>query len=73
MVMVKTTRLLPAADTDLDVKDGIWPQVQVRQQGAEIGFRVVINLNTDAILGTAYIEENIERILQKNETVTPTE
>lgn len=67
VVKLMTTRLQSAADTHLDLKGVTWLQVQLGQRVARVSFLVVVKLATDAILGTPYINDNIDRIYPRKE------
>lgn len=60
VVTMKATCLRSAANTHLEIKGVIRFKVQLRQKIAGEGFLVVHNLATDMILGTEYIDKNIE-------------
>lgn len=70
-VTMKTTRLRSAAGTHLDVEGVIWLQVQLKQFVAKVGFLAVASLATDAILGTACIDDNINETCPRQEKLIP--
>lgn len=66
---MKETRLRSAANTQLEMKDFIRQDAQLRQRTAKPSFLMVTDLATDMILETAYTNENIERICLKKGTL----
>lgn len=57
---MKATRLRPAANTQLEVKEMMRLEAQAELKVAHTSFQVVTNLATDKILRTAYYKENIK-------------
>lgn len=72
VILMKATRLRSAANKQLEVNELVRMGAQLGQRVAEEGFRIVTNLATDMILGTAYIDENIKKISPRKNILRPT-
>lgn len=59
---MKATRLRLAANTKLEAKGAMSQDDQLGQRISKISLLIVTNLATDMILGTEFVNVNIEKI-----------
>lgn len=68
---MKATSLRSATNTRLGGKRMIYLEVQLKQRIAKPSFLIVTSPAPDMILGTAYINEDIEEIIPEESTLKP--
>lgn len=70
-VTMKATHLQSARNTQLKVEELARLEVQLGQRVAKVGFQTVTNSTTDMILGTAYVDRDMENVNFKKDTLMP--